>query len=259
MTLSSSTGTISGQPSAAGLYAFSIRVVDPVPQAPSKTFVLRINSALQIDRRILASAGASGASYSDQISVSGGVGPYTFALTGSLPPGLTLNSTTGAISGTIGGGFTTPAAFSVQVSDASSPVNTVTSAFQISPNPTRSLATLTLPNGTQSSSYSATISLATGTGGTFLLADGALPAGLTLNPTTGVLSGTPTASGSFWFTVQSRLLTGGSVSSAWRTDQQLNRTAVYDRHDPTRGGDCGGLPGFAQPHRRRRSLYLLAG
>jgi hypothetical protein len=217
MTLSSSTGTISGQPSAAGLYAFSIRVVDPVPQAPSKTFVLRINSALQIDRRILASAGASGASYSDQISVSGGVGPYTFALTGSLPPGLTLNSTTGAISGTIGGGFTTPAAFSVQVSDASSPVNTVTSAFQISPNPTRSLATLTLPNGTQSSSYSATISLATGTGGTFLLADGALPAGLTLNPTTGVLSGTPTASGSFWFTVQSRLLTGGSVSSAWRT------------------------------------------
>jgi hypothetical protein len=217
MTLSSSTGTISGQPSAAGLYAFSIRVVDPVPQTPSKTFVLRINSALQIDRRILASAGASGSSYSDQISVSGGVGPYTFALTGSLPPGLTLNSTTGAISGTIGGGFTTPAAFSVQVSDASSPANTVTSAFQISPNPTRSLATLTLPNGTQSSPYSATISLATGTGGTFLLADGALPAGLTLNPTTGVLSGTPTASGSFWFTVQSRLLTGGSVSSAWRT------------------------------------------
>jgi hypothetical protein len=217
MLFSETSGILSGQPSAAGVYAFRVRVVDPVPQAPAKTFVVRINSALQIDRTILASAGASGSSYSDRISVSGGVAPYTYALTGALPSGLTLNPTTGVISGTVGAGFTSPSVFSVQVSDSSSPANTVTSAFQLSPNTTRSLATLTLPNGTQGVAYNTTISLATGTGGSFLLANGALPAGLNLNPTTGVLSGTPTASGSFWFTVQSRLLTGGTVSSAWRT------------------------------------------
>jgi hypothetical protein len=217
MTLSETTGALAGQPSAAGLYAFTIRVLDPVPQVPAKTFIVRINSALQIERRILASAGAAGSSYSDQISVSGGVAPYTFALTGSLPNGLTLNPTTGAISGTVGATFTTPASFSVQVSDSSSPANTVTSAFQIVQNSTRSLATLSLPNGTQGVAYNTTLSLATGTGGSFLLANGALPGGLSLNPTTGVLSGTPSAAGSFWFTIQSRFLSGGTVSSAWRT------------------------------------------
>ncbi len=217
MTLNAVSGIVAGQPSAAGLYSFTVRVLDRISQVPAKTFVLRINTALQIDRRILASAGASGSAYSDQISVSGGVAPYTFALTGSLPSGLSLSSSTNAITGTIGAGFTTPASFSVQVSDSSSPANTVTSAFQISPNATRSLATLTLPNGTQGVAYNTTVSLATGTGGSFLLANGALPAGLSLNPTTGVLSGTPTASGSFWFTVQSRLISGGTVSSAWRT------------------------------------------
>jgi hypothetical protein len=217
MTLSPTTGILAGQPTTAGLYAFTVRVGDGLFFSPTKTFALRINSALQIDRRILASAGASSTSYADRVSVSGGLAPYTFALTGSLPPGLTLNPTTGEITGIIGAGFTAPADFSIQVTDSSSPANTVRSAFQIVPNATRSISTLTLPNGTQGVAYNSTVTLGTGTGGSFLLASGALPTGLSLNPSTGVLSGTPSASGSFWFTIQSRLITGGSVSSAWRT------------------------------------------
>ncbi|WP_168207888.1 DUF11 domain-containing protein [Spirosoma sp. KCTC 42546] len=61
-----------------------------------------------------------------------------------------------------------------------------------------SLTTTGLPIGTVGQAYSATL---TATGGTapysFSLASGSLPAGITLNPTTGVLSGIPTNSGSF--------------------------------------------------------------
>ena len=48
-----------------------------------------------------ATAGEAGAAFSSTLVVSGGVAPYTFSITsGSLPPGLTLNTATGMITGT---------------------------------------------------------------------------------------------------------------------------------------------------------------
>ncbi len=65
------------------------------------------------------------------------------------------------------------------------------------------ITTVSLPDGALNVSYSATM---TATGGTtpysWSLAGGALPAGLSLNPATGVISGTPTSSGTFPVTVQ---------------------------------------------------------
>ena len=55
--------------------------------------------------------------YSSAITASGGTAPYTFALnSGSLPGGLSLNPTTGAITGTptTAGAFT----FTVKVTDS---------------------------------------------------------------------------------------------------------------------------------------------
>lgn len=61
-----------------------------------------------------------------------------------------------------------------------------------------SLTTSTLPKGQVTVAYSQTISASGGTlPYNFSVAAGTLPAGLSLNPTTGVLSGTPTASGPF--------------------------------------------------------------
>jgi hypothetical protein len=60
--------------------------------------------------------GTRGVPYSAQIQVTGGVPPYTFSLTsGSLPAGVTLNGSTGLISGTptLGGTFN----FTVRVTD----------------------------------------------------------------------------------------------------------------------------------------------
>ena len=55
----------------------------------------------QLKVSILSGQASLGVPYSAVISVSGGVAPYTFALvSGSLPPGMSLNAKTGSISGT---------------------------------------------------------------------------------------------------------------------------------------------------------------
>lgn len=65
------------------------------------------------------------------------------------------------------------------------------------------ILTTALPNGVEGSSYSVTLSAVGGTGTlAWSLQAETLPAGLTLNPTTGVISGTPTAQGVLNFTVR---------------------------------------------------------
>ncbi|MBP2208165.1 hypothetical protein JOJ86_005891 [Rhodococcus percolatus] len=65
------------------------------------------------------------------------------------------------------------------------------------------ITTASLPGGTVSSAYSQTLTVTGGTGSkTWSIATGTLPAGLTLAPSTGVISGTPIAAGTSNFTVQ---------------------------------------------------------
>ena len=76
----------------------------------------------------------------------------------------------------------------------------------------------TLPNGAFGTAYSQTLSATSANGGvapyTFSVTAGALPAGLTLS-SAGVLSGTPTAAGSFNFTVQATSTNGFSGTRAY--------------------------------------------
>ena len=76
------------------------------------------------------------------------------------------------------------------------------------------ITTTTLPGGTQHMVYSASLA---GTGGilpyTWSIASGALPAGLSLTSGTGVISGTPTATGTFSFTARVTAANGQSVTT----------------------------------------------
>ena len=145
--------------------------------------------------------------YTQLITATGGVGPYTYAITaGTQPPGLTL-----AAGGTLAG---TPTAtgtftFTVKATDTGVIPNCFGSqVYTIVISPVGcvpfTLAPTTIPAGTRGAAYAPqTITSVGGTGPyTYSVTFGSLPPGMALSAG-GILSGTPTLAGSFTFTVNS--------------------------------------------------------
>jgi hypothetical protein len=146
-------------------------------------------------------AASVGTAYNATVTETGGAGTLTYSVsTGSLPAGLTLNTSTGAISGTpTGPASTTPVTFSLTVQDSGSPKLTSTAQFSILVNnysaPTLAPPSGALPGATVGTMYTQTFTV---TGGhspyTFTVINGTLPAGLTTatSAATFTISGTPT-------------------------------------------------------------------
>ncbi|MHB8680279.1 MAG: putative Ig domain-containing protein, partial [Rudaea sp.] len=173
------------------------------PYTGSRAYTLTVNAPTITLAPATLPAATVAAAYSQTISASGGTAPYTFAVTsGSLPAGLTLSSA-GVLSGTptAGGTFN----FTVTATDSSTGTGPYKGslAYTLTVNaPTITLSPTSLPNGTNNVAYaSQTITASGGTSPyTYAVTSGALPPGLTLS-SAGVLSGTPTAGGTFNFTV----------------------------------------------------------
>ncbi len=151
--------------------------------------------------------GSNGVPYNFQIVVTGGVPPLTFSLkSGSLPEGLTLNQTGSIVGRPTGPGpGPNPALFTVQVADnvtTPTPVISPQFSISISPAPPFSITSSgALSPATLNSAYSTRINT---TGGVqpfrWTIASGTLPPGLSLDPISGVISGTPTQANTFKFT-----------------------------------------------------------
>jgi len=129
----SSVGVLSGTPSSAGSFTFTVKVTDSSAPAQSvtQTLTTAVNS-LFITTTALPS-GIAGVPYNAAISTTGGTLPLTFsAATGAFPPGLTIqqptaNPSSGALSGTptLAGHYT----FTESVTDSSSPAQTATQYY----------------------------------------------------------------------------------------------------------------------------------
>ena len=207
LTLNSSTGVISGTPTAAATSDFTVQVADSSSPALTATKALSIvvnpPPPLSVTTASLPS-GSQGTAYAATLTATGGTPPYAAwtVIAGALPAGLTLHSATGVIDGTPTAAGT--ADFTVRVSDSTTPALTATKALSIviAPPPL-TITTTSLPGGTMNSAYPATTLQSSG--GTppvsWSVTAGTLPAGLTLHGTTGVIDGTPTASGTANFTI----------------------------------------------------------
>ena len=176
-----------------------LRVASTGPAAPEITTTV-LNTMTQ------------GAAFSQILAVNG-TPPFTFSVSaGSLPAGLSLNTSDGSISGTPSASgsysFTVQASNSVG-SDTQAYSGTVTSS-PVAPT----ITTTTLNSLTQSTSFSQTLN-ATGTAPlTWTVSAGTLPSGLSLNSATGAITGSPTGSGAYSFTVQATN-TAGSDTQAY--------------------------------------------
>jgi large repetitive protein len=181
--------------------------------APSNTRPFTVSPALSINN-VTPPTGTEGQGYSLALTASGGVSPYTWSATG-LPTGLSLNSSTGAISGTANAAGT----FAVSVTLRDSGGGSASAQFTVTIKPgipqLQLITTSPLPSGISGTAYTTQFGATGGTPGYFwAITAGSLPNGLLLT-TNGILSGTPTKTGDFRFTVQVTDSSGATASAAF--------------------------------------------
>jgi len=202
---------ILGYPTQTGTFTPTLQVRDCRSQTASRKLTLVVSEGLLVPSYFFLPNGRVNRPYSYALQATGGQPPYTWSLESgyTLPPGLNLRS-----SGTVGG---TPTAggnyvFSVKVHDSSTQILTATvflliEALYVTPT--------NLPPAHLDQPYSATLQAEWGDPPfTWSLEPGSsLPPGLSLNGE-GVVSGTPTVGGTYYFSVKVQDTTS-QIATSW--------------------------------------------
>ena len=243
----SADGRLSGEPQTHGDFTIDVRVSDasdPVtPLTRVVSYTLRVEPAALLLEPESLQAGTVGVTWRETLRATGGLAPYVYAVkAGILPPGLTLvndeivgtPSAAGTYTIEIEATDSDPVAprkvarvYSVSIDEAAAATGATAEAIDIDP--------ATLPDGVAALPYNQTLSATGGTAPyTFAVTAGALPAGLTLNGTSGAITGTPTALASATFTITATDALGFTGTRDYTLE-------VIERPDPTQDADVRGL------------------
>ncbi|MFO0724226.1 MAG: putative Ig domain-containing protein [Myxococcota bacterium] len=207
----SAAGVISGTAPAVGLQTLTFHARDAAGHAAERPITVRVvasDDALRFSNDVLRD-GVVDKAYADNFRVMNGVSPYTFTLSdGAPPPGLAIVDDKLTGTPTVAGTYT----FGVRVTDNRGDSDTNRFVVTIEPDEGVKFVTTGLPAGVRGTPYAegggAVVrvkAVATGVMGaiTYRLVAGDLPLGISL-ASDGVLSGTPTATGLFTFTVEAK-------------------------------------------------------
>lgn len=138
--------------------------------------------------------GTAGTSYKHSLQASRGTAPFIWSVTPALPAGLTLDASTGTVSGTPTA--PTKSTYRFTVTDSATPSESCARDLTLEIKPAVSgleIATTALPDGSSNTAYSARLEATGGTAPLNWTVTPVLPAGLTLDANTGSIRGTPTA------------------------------------------------------------------
>jgi len=203
------TGILSGTPTMAGTYAFSLRAENAIGHDDA-IFEITINTLPQITTTTLGYARLL-TPYSAQLTATGTT-PITWSvISGQLPVGLSLNSATGTITGQVQNAGT--ATFTVEARNIA---GTVTRQLSIQSGTALAIMTTSpLRVGTVGQAYGNLTFVAEGIDSFYTISwtnpGGNIPAGMTFT-TAGVLSGTPSTAGTYTFNI--RITNGTSTAES---------------------------------------------
>lgn len=225
VSLNTATGALTGAPTQLGDASFIITATDANLFTGSQAYTVTV-IAPTISVSGTTPNGTVNAPYSATVSVTGGATPRSFSADGTLPPGLSVNAATGALTGTptTAGTYT----FGIIATDANGFTGRLDSTMTIVVQPTIVLPdTLAVPR--QNRPYSQALAASGGTPPyAYAISSGALPPGLGLNPTTGRISGTPTSAGSYTFTVRATDPTTLTGTHSYTLNVQAAAVLVVD-------------------------------
>jgi hypothetical protein len=194
-------GTITGNPTASGPSNFTVQVSDLKQGTATKQFSITVAAGLTITTAPVLPSGTVGIGYSVFISAAGGTPSYTWSVvSGSLPNGLTLVSSTGEIRGFPSSSGSFP--FTVKITDSASVTATKDFTLTVAGALTFTTPPI-LPSAAAGAPYSQPLAASGGNPPyTFNITAGALPNGLSLSTVSNLITGTPVSSGTFTFTIQ---------------------------------------------------------
>lgn len=212
---------LSGTPSVPGAFSFWLEAQDslctsnPSGCLRSQTlFTINIKSRLFVATSSLPDGAINQPYAGQQLTVSGGTATSWSVVSGTLPPGITV-SASGVVSGTPtqAGQFT----FTVQANGSENNDTKQLGIFVLAPLELRlagGVVPKTTPvplNGKVNTPFTWDVD-AVGGKGTYTYSSTTLPAGLTLDPATGTVSGTPTIAGVTTLTMSVADQNGGSAT-----------------------------------------------
>lgn len=229
------TGSIAGVPTAAGTFD---GLVVQVQDADGRTGSSAAFSILVANPLVVGApetAATVGTPFSTNTSVGGGRGPFSFSASPSVPSGLALDTSTGAISGTpTAAGVTVGFRIAVRDQDGRAASTTPRDFVVVDPF----LLAASMPSiATEAVPFDGKASASGGSEPySFFLYDGSLPKGLSLDAAAGAISGTPTSAGVYRFTIGARDASGRNAYVAASVEVVAVPTVVSA---PNRVADLG--------------------
>jgi len=199
LAMNSNSGAVTGTASVvSGASAYTVTVADANHYTAAATFTLTVNPAVTAMLMVATKTLTANVAISNFVPVtgSGGTGALSYSVSPALPAGLTMNASTGAITGAP---TTTSAIATYTVTVTDTLGASAAAGFMLTVNQTLT-ATQVVPSITATKGVPLAgvipVAGAGGAGALGYVTLPALPAGLMMNGTTGMISGTPTVTSS---------------------------------------------------------------